>query len=526
MATQLRLLLSLATVLLHDNSIRAEAPTEELCNSSRQILAAVRAIGREQWVYVEKLETGPALRILVERKDADPDDLVKVDIEVHVSALPAVEGDRASVESKCPCLLPSPSGTSPSLLLNGEPIINCPRLPCVVNTSCSLGQSPPTSSCSAQGRRREPEPDRLFDTRWNPIASRGQDCVPPRPKWARNPDAAQAAAVSADAAPGDAAPVAVARGEWEDDAHYVEILYPPDGACLADAAHAYISIAITDKFFTLRGSDALRVALRGGRQVRAAPRRGARAPRGRTTTRGRDGALVPCWQYESDVQVAGGVARAWRAGGSGAAVQGMHDLPRGGGVLPRSRRRLHARHPPRPARRSATPPARPRAPALQLHALLAARSHCMRFSLWQRRHLRPITAPSPRSGRHRRDAGGDALLPASSSSTPRASARSAHRTGALYTHPCPLRCCGACVPARRAAESRGARPPPPPPPPSRTKWTRRVPHPVLIGHARVPPPSTNRTRRVPHPRAQAGRGAEVAFFVDHGAGACATAPRR
>ena len=26
-------------------------------------------------------------------------------------------------------------------------------------------------------------------------------------------------------------------------------------------------------------------------------------------------------------------------------------------------------------------------------------------------------------------------------------------------------------------------PPPPPPPPSRTKWTRRVPHPVLIGHA-------------------------------------------
>ena len=26
-----------------------------------------------------------------------------------------------------------------------------------------------------------------------------------------------------------------------------------------------------------------------------------------------------------------------------------------------------------------------------------------------------------------------------------------------------------------------------PPPPSRTKWTRRVPHPVLIGHARVQP---------------------------------------
>ena len=31
------------------------------------------------------------------------------------------------------------------------------------------------------------------------------------------------------------------------------------------------------------------------------------------------------------------------------------------------------------------------------------------------------------------------------------------------------------------AVSRGAAGPPPPP--SRTKWTRRVPHPVLIGHA-------------------------------------------
>ena len=33
-----------------------------------------------------------------------------------------------------------------------------------------------------------------------------------------------------------------------------------------------------------------------------------------------------------------------------------------------------------------------------------------------------------------------------------------------------------------AAALRGA-PPPPPPPPSRTKWKRRVPYPVLIGHA-------------------------------------------
>ena len=34
----------------------------------------------------------------------------------------------------------------------------------------------------------------------------------------------------------------------------------------------------------------------------------------------------------------------------------------------------------------------------------------------------------------------------------------------------------------RARERRGGAPALPPPPP-RTKWTRRVPHPVLIGHA-------------------------------------------
>ena len=38
----------------------------------------------------------------------------------------------------------------------------------------------------------------------------------------------------------------------------------------------------------------------------------------------------------------------------------------------------------------------------------------------------------------------------------------------------------------------------PPPHPPRTKWTRRVPHPVLIGHATPrPSPRTNRTRRAP-----------------------------
>ena len=85
---------------------------------------------------------------------------------------------------------------------------------------------------------------------------------------------------------------------------------------------------------------------------------------------------------------------------------------------------------------------------------------------------------------------------------------------------------------RRAPTTRCGRRSPPPPPPSRTKWTRRVPHPVLIGHAACrrsksagapwrtttrpsrrcgprarclprpalpsPPPRTKWTRRVPH----------------------------
>ena len=61
------------------------------------------------------------------------------------------------------------------------------------------------------------------------------------------------------------------------------------------------------------------------------------------------------------------------------------------------------------------------------------------------------------------------------------------------------------TPAQRlAARGLGTAPPPPPPPPFRTKWTRRVPHPVLIGHAaslsQVPgrgPPSCGGSRGEP-----------------------------
>jgi len=44
-------------------------------------------------------------------------------------------------------------------------------------------------------------------------------------------------------------------------------------------------------------------------------------------------------------------------------------------------------------------------------------------------------------------------------------------------------CAQEAAAAARLAEAEAARKAPPPPPTSRTKWTRRVPHPVLSGHA-------------------------------------------
>jgi hypothetical protein len=75
--------------------------------------------------------------------------------------------------------------------------------------------------------------------------------------------------------------------------------------------------------------------------------------------------------------------------------------------------------------------------------------------------LRPKRAVSAR-------AGGCLLLPSSARGMP----ESAH----------------APQPRRPAALQRAARRCPPPPP--RTKWTRRVPHPVLIGHASSLPPES------------------------------------
>ena len=99
------------------------------------------------------------------------------------------------------------------------------------------------------------------------------------------------------------------------------------------------------------------------------------------------------------------------------------------------------------------------------------------------------------NGRRGGGGGGAPLMPLAPCSPPRLSSPMQPRT----------------LPARHAAQPtrvRGSRPPPPPPPP-RTEWTRRVPHPVLIGHAASPRPrrraagqqgGRNQLRAAPGPR--------------------------
>ena len=88
----------------------------------------------------------------------------------------------------------------------------------------------------------------------------------------------------------------------------------------------------------------------------------------------------------------------------------------------------------------------------------------------------PRAAPRPRPPR-RWPARPPRRWPRPPPRLPRAWARRRPRERALRSG-CWRRASGAIL--RGAARCR--RPPPPPPPP-RTKWTRRVPHPVLIGHA-------------------------------------------
>ena len=88
-------------------------------------------------------------------------------------------------------------------------------------------------------------------------------------------------------------------------------------------------------------------------------------------------------------------------------------------------------------------------------------------------HHRPRAAllhPAPPQSPARRPVRSAAVLRA----PPSAPRRAPPRAPAPRPHPDHAPC--------RPAAPRGASRPPPPPPP-RTKWTRRVPHPVLIGHA-------------------------------------------
>ena len=66
--------------------------------------------------------------------------------------------------------------------------------------------------------------------------------------------------------------------------------------------------------------------------------------------------------------------------------------------------------------------------------------------------------------------------------------------------------------------------PPPPPPPSRTKWTRRVPHPVLIGHAASLARCNASHDATCQPCAPCPIGAARLGCADDAPGACAALP--
>ena len=85
--------------------------------------------------------------------------------------------------------------------------------------------------------------------------------------------------------------------------------------------------------------------------------------------------------------------------------------------------------------------------------------------------MRARSVSSARCAAPARSPAASACVRASSSSAPRARASSC-----------------ASRPARRQPSPRRPAAPRLPPPPPRTKWTRRVPHPVLIGHAASPHP--------------------------------------
>ncbi|KAJ1493848.1 hypothetical protein T484DRAFT_1878443, partial [Baffinella frigidus] len=312
-------LIGAALLLASDRCPESEA-AEHCAGSDPSLVAAVRVLGREQWALLE--EDPAALRILLAARGSDSEPHGNVELAVHITAAPAMSED-GTFSADPTCSAPSPFRVQ----LDDLPIGVCAQLPCVLNTSCSVGGSHTLRVAPSSGGA-QPQDLLLFSLG---IEGRGAEVVGDR---ATEPASDRAAAASGSGSPAAAAAAAAAadpRGEWDDEANYVAILFPPDGACISDVAQAYLSIAITDNFFKLKGSNSLRA--RSETLVKCTLRHGEGggdlAPAREDYDKTRDGELVGCYHYESDVELADGLALSRSDPEHRDHLQGMHDCPEG-----------------------------------------------------------------------------------------------------------------------------------------------------------------------------------------------------
>ena len=219
-----------AALLLVSDRCPESAAAENSSGPDPSLVAAVRVFGREQWASALLDEDPATLRILLAARDSDLEPPESVELAVHITAVPEpMRGVGTFSDER--------SASPLRVKLDDIPIGVCARLPCALTTSCSVN--------SAHTLRVAP-----FSGGAQP-----QDLL--RFSLGIEAEVVGNRAIDAAAASGIGLPAAAAaadtRGEWEDAASYVAILFPPDGECISDVAQAYLSIAITDNFFKLKG---------------------------------------------------------------------------------------------------------------------------------------------------------------------------------------------------------------------------------------------------------------------------------
>ena len=226
-----------AALLLVSDRCPESAAAEQSVGPDLSLVAAVRVLGREQWASTLLDEDPATLRILLAARDSDLEPPESVELAVHITAAPESMREDGTFSSE--------SSASPlRVQLDDIPMGVCARLPCALTTSCSVN-STHTLRVAPLSDGSQPQDLLRFSLgiEAEVVGNRAIEAASDRA-------AASGIGLPAVAA---AAPAADTRGEWEDEASYVAILFPPDGECISDVAQAYLSIAITDNFFKLKG---------------------------------------------------------------------------------------------------------------------------------------------------------------------------------------------------------------------------------------------------------------------------------